>query len=55
MPYTLISAHNSITRVLSSHTTRQDAQKAMDRISGSILAVRSPSGRIISTNLKRTV
>jgi len=53
--YTVEAAHGTIVRVLSAHPTRKDALRAMQRVSGTIVAVREPGGRIVATNLKRSM
>jgi hypothetical protein len=54
MPYSVIEAKGVKVRVVSSHETRSHAVDAMGRITGSILAVQAPSGRIVATNVARS-
>lgn len=54
-PYRVVRASgNGRVSVLSHHATRSEAKSAMGRVSGTVVAVTNPSGRIIATNLKRS-
>lgn len=53
--YTVVSVNGSKVQALSTHPTRKDALRAMQRVSGSITAVRAPGGRIIAHNISRSI
>lgn len=54
MPYVVVTANGSKVRPVSSHTTREGAVRDMKRISGTVVAVLNPAGKVVCSNVTRS-
>lgn len=54
MPYVVVTAKGGKVRPVSSHTSREGAVRDMKRISGTVVAVLNPAGRVVASNVARS-